>query len=55
MKKLFVGFALPLLGLILTSCAADKPATTTTTTTTTHQQPPRLPAETRPQGMSHGM
>jgi hypothetical protein len=53
-KKLFVGFALPLLGMILSSCASsDKPATTTTTTT--RQQPVTLPAQTRSQGMSHGM
>jgi hypothetical protein len=57
MKKLIFTFALPVLGMILSSCASEQPAssTTTTTTTTTQQQiTPPAPEFTRT-GMMRGM
>jgi hypothetical protein len=56
MKKLISAFALPLLGMILCSCASEQPASTTTTTTTTQQRQTTLPQNTNnPSGMTtHG-
>jgi len=55
MKKLIFTFALPVLGMILSSCASDQPATTPTPTTTQQQVTEPRPETIRPVPMRGGM
>jgi len=55
MKKLIFTFALPVLGMILSSCASEQPATTTTTTTTQQRVTTPPPEMNQPAPMHGGM
>jgi len=55
MKKLIFTFALPVLGMILSSCASEEPATTPTPTTIQQQVTEPRPETIRPVPMRGGM
>ncbi|PYK36946.1 MAG: hypothetical protein DME49_13720 [Verrucomicrobia bacterium] len=55
MKKMIFTFALPVLGMILSSCASEQPATTPTPTTIQQQVTEPRPETIRPVPMRGGM